>query len=425
MQKHIKDSKNRLIQLLRSFEHFTKTDNVYLAKNGTLLICTQAVSVLNGFVLYILISHFLTKEIYGQYKYFLSLFSLFSLTTFTGMEVAVLRAVAQGNDGAVEAGFKRKLMGGAIGSLLSCLAAAYYTYNGRADLALALIMMAIFAPWIYAANVYSSAFSGKKKFSSYTKINIATTLLAFVFMAIAFITVRNPVWLFLAFLVTSSTSLIAYYIARQTLTNTNIGKDTFSFGTHLTKLDILGTIANNIDGILIFHFLGATSLAIYTFAIIPVEQMKGFLKSVQSIAMPKFSINSIAHTRTTIQRKIKLFMLGIAILMAVYILLAPSFFKFFFPAYTESILYSQVYCLSLIFAMPASLLVTLFMAKGLKKETTLFNVINYSIQIILLIFGAWLYGLWGAIAARTISRVLMLFTTHTMIQRAKDLPEEM
>ncbi len=87
--------KNWVIRLLRRTERITGTDNIYLAKNSTYLILNQAVSVLNGFVLYILIARFLPQEVYGQYKYFLSLFSLFAIAALTGTETALSRAVAQ------------------------------------------------------------------------------------------------------------------------------------------------------------------------------------------------------------------------------------------------------------------------------------------------------------------------------------------
>jgi len=412
-------SKTRLISFLRRIERITKTDNVYLAKNASLLIFTQGINVLNGFVLYLLISHFLPKETYGQYKYFLSLFSLFSLATFTGVDISVSRAVANGNDGAVMVGFKRKLAGGAIGSLCTLLAAGYYLSAGRHDLALALVLLALFAPWIYAANLYSATLSGKKLFPTYTKINIATSTLGFVGMAAAFLFLRDPVWLFAAFLLTSSTVVIAFAVTRRTLTNTRVGHDTLSFATHLSKLDLLGTIANSIDSILVFHFLGAPSLAIYSFATIPVEQMKGFLKSIPSIAMPKFTTGSLESIRQSLGRKIGLFMLIITGLMSIYIMLAPHFFRALFPAYIDAVPYSQVYSLSLIFTLPATLLVTMFMAQGLRRETTRFNVINYSVQIILLIVGSLLYGLWGAIFARLIARTLMFFTSHTMLKSAQ------
>ncbi|MEI7512163.1 MAG: oligosaccharide flippase family protein [Candidatus Uhrbacteria bacterium] len=412
----------QISKILRHLEKYTRTDNIYLAKNTSLVILVQAVNVFNGVVIYILIAHFLSKETYGQYKYFLSLFSLFSLTTFSGIELAVARDVANGNDGGISVGFRRKLIGGILGSIISIIGAGYYAFQGRNDLTIALILLSIFAPWIYASNVYSSLFTGKKLFAEYTKINIASSIFSSLGMAAAFIFIKDPVLLFAAFLGTSSVLLVSYYIAKRKCENNKVGKDMLSFGTHMSIIDILGTIANSIDSILVFHFLGAPALAIYSFATIPVEQLKGFMKSVQSIALPKFAVNQISETRKTIGPKIFLFAAGVTGTIIVYIILIPFFFKLFFPAYSSSVPYSQIYSLSLIFGMPGSLISTIFQAKGLKKETAQFNTINYTIQIVLLLLGAWLYGLWGVIIARIGARTLMYFTAHTILQRSKDQP---
>ncbi len=417
-------SKKNIEQLLRKWERHTRTDNIYLVKNASLMVLTQIISILNGFVLYILISRYLSKESYGQYKYLLSLFSLFGLTTFTGMKTAVARDIANNNDGALQAGFRRKLFGGFIGSILALIAAGYYQLNGRTDLSIALVLLGIFGPWLYAANVYTAIFIGKKRFDLYTKTNITTGIITFIAMACVFIFINNPVWLFTAFLATNSTIFIAYYLALRTVTNSNTSKGMLSYATYLSKLDILGLLASSIDGVLIYHFLGASALATYSFATIPVEQIKGILLSIQSIAMPKFTVSALSHMQKTLGRKIFLFMIGIIGITIAYIALTPFMFKKIFPTYTEAILYSQVYSLSLVFVVPASLLLTMFTAKGLRRETTAYNIINYSVQILLLIIGSWLYGLWGAIFARLITRILMYLTSRIIFHNAQEPMEQ-
>jgi O-antigen/teichoic acid export membrane protein len=414
--------KHRFELLLRRLEKYTKTDNVYLVKSGVYLVLNQGVNVLNGFLLYVLITHYLPKETYGQYKYLLSLFGLFAVTTFTGMDAALTRAIARDYDGSLGAAFRRRLLGGLVGSLISILIAGYYQWQGRQDLAIALVLLALFAPWIYAASSYTYYFIGKKEFKRFTRITAASTMLAFIGMAAAFIFVRDYVLLFLAFLITSLTILIGYLFARRERRNTNVDPDLMSYATHLSLLDLLGIVANSLDGVLVFHFLGPIQLAVYSLAIMPVAQLNGFFKTVQTMAMPKFAVNDLGLMRATIRHKLLLFMLAVTLGVVVYILLLPWFYGLFFPTYLASVPYSQVYSLSLIFLLPANLLASVFQAKGLRKETTLFNISNYSLQIILLLIGVWMYGLWGIIFSRMLARLLMLGTTHVMLQRAQPEP---
>ncbi len=417
--------KHRLINFLQATQRITKTDNLYIAKSGFYLSVTHAMGILSGVVLYILIGRFLPKETYGQYRYFLSIFGLFGIAAFSGVESALTRAVANGYEGSLVQAFKQKLMGGFIGSFICVLVAGYYVSHQRSDLAYAFVLIALLAPWIYAGNIYGAFLNGKKEFRVYGKINTCLNILAALGMAIVFVTSKRPLILLIAFLCTSLVNIIGFIYARRHQRNDAIDPDMKAYAFHLSGLDVFGVIANSIDSILIFHFLGAQSLAIYSLAIIPVEQVKGFLKIFQSLAFPKLTLHAISAVHKTFVHKIRLFIIGTACLIGIYILAAPIFFHIFFPLYQDSALYSQVYSLSLILGVPASLYVTLFTAKGLRRETMLFTVISYSLQIIFLVIGSWLYGIWGAILARLLSRSLMFLTSHRLFQRVLSQDVEM
>ena len=409
--------KSRATSLLRRGERFTGTDNIYLAKNGFFLTLMQSFGVLTGFLQYILIARFLPKEVYGEYKYFLSLFSLFSIAAMTGMENALGRAVANGFEGSLPKAFRYKFIGGLFGSLAMLIGSGYYFWQANTDTALALALIACFSPWIYASNVYSAFLSGKKRFDLTSRYTVYATFISFIGMATGLYFLRNAVALLLVFLVTSLTNGIAYLIARSKQTNDTVDPTMFALGKHLSILDILGTVANNLDSILVFHFLGAASLAVYSLAIIPVEQMKGFLKIISSLAMPKYATRSLEAVQSGLRKKILLFMGGVVVLMGIYILLAPAFFAFFFPSYQSSVPYSQVYALSLITGAPATLLLTAILAQNMKKALTYSNVLNYSAQILFLLIGSYFFGLWGVIISRIFSRIFQLVCSYVLLHR--------
>ncbi len=412
--------KQWIISLLRRTERMTGTDNVYVAKNTTYLILNQAISVLNGFVLYILIARFLPQDIYGQYKYFLSLFSLFAIAGLTGTETALIRSVAQGKEGSLRTAFRLKFNWSLIGSAISLIGAGYYLFQQRHDLAIALILLAIFSPLIYASNVYAAFLSGRKAFDRYTQYTILSTLISFVGMAVSFIFVRNPVTLFALFLLTSLPSVLLYILSQRRVQNQEADSTLPSYSRYLSLLDIFGIVATNIDSVIVFHFLGATNLAVYSLAIIPVEQLKGFLKAFQSIAFPKFAIRTLKEIKQRLNRIILLFIGFLLAMTAAYILLIGPFFHLFFPRYAASIPYTQIAALSLVFVVPSTLLISLFQAKTLKKETALFSTISYTIQIALVFVLTWKYGLWGAIWSRVIARACMFTLAYGMFARAKE-----
>lgn len=412
--------KSWLVKWLRKAEGITGTDNVYIAKNGGIVVLTYAINVLNGFVLYLLIGHYLPKEVYGQYKYYLSFFGLFSIATLTGIDTALNRAVARGYEGDLRVAFRAKLFAGYLGSVVALLGSLYYVLHNDFSIAFALVLIAIFAPFVYAMNIHGAFFSGKKQFGTQGKISVVSGGIYFIGMALATIFLRNSLWIFLVFLLVSLNNVIGYLYAKRQVTNDQTDKDLLSLGMHFSLVDALAVFASRIDSIVIFHFLGPVQLALYSLATIPVEQIKGFLKSLQTISLPKFATNNLHAFRATATHRLCLLVLGISGLMGIYALCAPMFFRVFFPQYLSSIPYSQWYGISVIFAVPAGILFALFQAKGMKKEVAWINGVSYTAQIIFLIIGCWLYGLLGAIFARIVTRAIVFASSVFFLFKKTD-----
>ena len=403
------------VRFLRYLERYTRTDNVYLFKNGFFVFANQAFAILTGVGSYILIGHFLPKEIYGEYKYLLSLFGLYALSTLTGMNNALARSIAQGYDGSLKAAFKYKLLISLIASFVSIVGGIYAFLHQNPQLGLALFLIAIFSPFIYAGNLYLGYFTGRKNFRNYSLYSALTSALSFVGMALGIIYLRNPVWLFLVFLVTSCFNLIGYIQAERDTKNTNVDPALKSFAWHLSLLDVMGIIANNIDAVLAFHLLGSAALAVYAIAIIPGEQLKGLLRSVTAIALPKYVTKNVQDVYAGINRQLILVAGCSAVFVGLYIAAAPYIVHLLLPRYLDSVPYSQAYSLSVLFVLPATLLTTLFTAKGMKAALTKVNAASYSLQILFMVIGAFTYGLWGLIISRLASRVVLFIAAYGVL----------
>ena len=76
----IKKIKEKIYNLLRWSEKYTKTDMVYLAHGGFWLSFGQIISSLSSFLLAIAFANLLPKETYGNYKYILSIASILPKT---------------------------------------------------------------------------------------------------------------------------------------------------------------------------------------------------------------------------------------------------------------------------------------------------------------------------------------------------------
>ena len=196
--------------------------------------------------------------------------------------------------------------------------------------------------------------------------------------------------------------------------NNETDPESISYSKHLSLINIIATIANNIDGILVFHYLGAANLAIYSFATAMPEQIKGWIKNLSTLAMPKFSEKSRDQIGQGILYKTAIFGLATALIVLLYVIVAPFIFSIFFPKYLASTAFSQVFAISLISTINL-IPQTALQAQSAKQELYTLTIYSSVIQIIILVVMVYYFGLWGAIWARVITRFATLLISSTLL----------
>ncbi len=399
--------KTKLYNLLRKSEKYTKTDMVYLVKGGFWLTLGQVVSSLAAFLLAIAFANLLPKETYGTYKYILSLFGLLAIPTLSGMGTAVTRAVAQGYDGSFLPALKLKIKWGLLGGLASVGLAGYYYFNNNTELTLAFLITAIFIPFMDSFGLYGSLLQGKKKFDVASKYGMWIKIIASISIFITIYFTKNLFAILFIYLASYSLlRLLFLKLSLKFIDNKKEDPGTISYGKHLSLMGIIGLIASQIDKILVFHFVGAAQLAIYSIAIAMPEQIKGVLKNINSLAFPKFAEKKQVETKKTLQQKIQRLFVMLIIIIIIYWLLAPFIFKLFFPQYLDSILYSQIFSLGLLF-FPLSLFYTYIQAQKQIKLQYKLNIIGNILYILILIIAIIIFkNLIALIIARVFIRLI-------------------
>ncbi|MCD6283891.1 oligosaccharide flippase family protein [bacterium] len=391
---------------------------VYLVKGGSWLTLGQMVSAICSFLLALAFANLLPKETYGIYKYVLSMASLLAISTLPGIDTAIIQAISRGYEGSLIKGLKTKICWGILGGLASLGLAGYYYFNGNTTLTISFLVIAAFLPLMDSFNIYRAVLSGRKLFNIQVKYSILIRFFSVAALIIALFLTKNLfLILFIYFL---SYTLFRFIFLITTLKkfslNTKEDPRTISYGKHLTIMGIINTLANYLDKILIFHYLGAAQLAIYSFAVIPPEQLKSFLKNIRTLALPKLSVRPKAEIKATIFSKMFKFALFITVGTVIYIFLAPTFYRVLFPQYIESILYSQILSISLI-AVVVALPNVALQAKIAKKQLYQLNICTSFIRIGLLFLFIHIYGLLGIILARVIGRFINLTITCWLVKK--------
>jgi O-antigen/teichoic acid export membrane protein len=412
--------KKRLTIFLRWSERYTKTDMVYLASGGFWVTLAQIVVSSGSFLMAIAFAHLVPKEAYGDYKYLLSIASLLGGFTLTGLGTAVIRSVVRGKEGTLQYAFWQNIKWSALFFLGALAASVYYFLAGNSMFGIALLFIGCLSPVWSSTNLYSAFLTAKKDFRRNSLyFDIIGNLFPFACLFATILFTQNSLAIVLVYFAANTLIGVLLYIRVMRIYRPNLDIDTeaLNYGTHLSLMNILNTIASNIDQIIVFHYIGAVQLAVYNFATAIPDQIKGPLKGLDSLIFPKFASRSEAEIRAAMWSKFMwLFVAAIAI-VAAYVLLVPYVFHIFFPQYNDAIFYSQIYGLSLL-GMTFGPATTYLAAKKKIKEQYASNISLSVFQIAVMIAFTAAWGLLGMVIARVAVRIAGAVVNMLLYERA-------
>lgn len=379
----------------------------------------QIFSSLSAFLLAIAFANFLSKDDYGIYKYILAIAGILAIPTLRGMNISIAQSVAQGNEGTAIVGVKTKVKWGLFGGLLAIVLSGYYFFNNNYVLGILLIICAPFLPFKDSFGAYGAILNGKKDFRRIALygvipsiVNILTTI------AILFFT-RNIYYMLLfyfTFWTFTNLFLLNKTLKSYKLNNVSDQKSII-YGKHISFMGIISTIAGYFDKLLIFHFLGAASVAVYSIAMAPISQFGGAIGNINSLAAPKFSTQATANLKYSLKDKAKKIILITLLISCAYIISAKFLFGIFFPNYTDAIFYSQILSLSLPLTMASRLRLTAIQSRFDQKKLYLYTWSTSVAQIILISLGGYFYGLIGIILANLALDSFQFIATGVIIKK--------
>ena len=400
--------KIKIYRLLRWSEKYTKTDMVYLAKGGFWLTLGQIISSLSSFLLAIAFANLLPKETYGTYKYVLSIVGILSIPTLAGMNTAVTRAVARGDEGSFLPALKSKIKWGLLGGISSLILAGYYYFNDNQALTFTFLITAIFIPFIDSFALYGALLQGKKKFDIASKYGILIKIIASgsIFLTIYF--TKNL--LVILFVYLASYTFLRLIILKLSLkfviNNKKEDPETISYGKHLSLIGVVNIFASYLDKLLIFHYLGSAELAIYSFAIAPVNQIKMLSKNINALVLPKLSQRPAKKIDSLMLKRLFFLLITGLLMMLIYVIIAPFLYNLIFPKYSESIMLSQIFSLKIPFALLIAFLDSAITSKLTKVPKNIYyklGIYPNIFLIMLLLYLTPLLGILGVILAKILS----------------------
>ncbi len=412
--------KNKAVGVFRYLEKYTKTDMLYLAKGGFWAIVSQITLSTATLLLTIAFAKYLSKETYGQYKYILSIAGTLKIFTLSGIGISTLQAVSKGHEGTLRYAFWQNIKWSVLFLLAAGAGAIYYFINGNSTLGISLLIIGCLSPIWASTNLYSSFLTAKKDFRrNAIYFDIIGNLFPYTSLFLTMILTDNVLWLiFIYFVSNTLIGLILYFrILKIYKPNNDVDPEILLYSKHQSFLGIIGTLSENIDQILVFHFIGPAQLAIYNFAIGLPNQIKGPLQNLGNLMFPKFVERDNKDIRAGMNNKIFLLFITSIFFIVIYWFTAPFIYKWFFPKYIDSIFYSRIYAVSLLWivSVPPN---TYLSAKRKTREQ--FNGLLYGfiVQVICMLIGMYYWGLMGLIGARVITRLVIALIALVLYDKA-------
>ncbi len=399
--------RQKIYKTLRWVEHYTKTDNVYLAKSGFWVSFGHVVAICSGLFVSLAFANLFPKESFGTYKFIVSITGLLGIFSLTGLGTSIVQSVARGFGGALRQGFRLNLKW-SIGIFLGGLIfSTYYYINGNELLSFSFLLAGILTPFTNSAALYGAYLLGKKDFRRNSFYNSVRNLVPAIALIITLLLTQNlAVIITVYFLFAALVPLLLYYrAARIHRTNGERDPGLIPFSKHLSLMEIIGTIASQLDKILIFHYLGAAPLAIYAFAIAPVEQLQGGKKIFSTMIQPKMNERSFEELQRSSPRKSLLLIIYALCLALLWVIMAPYFYKFLFPQYLDSVVYSQIYSFTLL-AVSGTMFNEILVAHKKTKELYLHRTVAPILQILLFLALLPRFGLMGLVVTHVLMRSL-------------------
>ncbi len=361
----------------------------------------------------------LTQDEFGMYSFVIGVVSTMTIFGFGGLKNAIMQSVARGHRGTYRKAVPLSFSGCFLGSFL-ILGLAYWTKNNvQPELSLALMIAACLLPFYEGFSQWRNIRIGEEKFSAFFK---QETLWQFTMhstmVAVALLYPHNtalPVLVFLGVPALLNT-IFTLRDFRSIAPEETDEPESIAYGLKTSFYAAFNTVAVNADKLLIFAFLSPTATAIFVAAERIPEVLRNMVQDAIAVYSPRFAREgAYTHDLDRMLKKVA-FVIGLGVAFFAVALL-PFILTFIFgDSYSESVLYSQILCLSVAIGNASNIRFRFIRSKldtaNFAKITVYTSLFRLAVSALLIP----LYGIAGAVASAFAYRVVMTLTVDWVIR---------
>ncbi len=396
--------------MLSFLEKKFRLDARYILRSGFFAGTEHMVSVVSGIVFGLLVANIFSPDQYGAYKYILSIIGIISALTLTELSSSLLKSVAQGYEGTWKYIAKTQIKWSVPAVFVGTGLALYYYFQEALPFAATIFVVTLFIPLRDLGNLSLSYLSGKELFFTKSVLNILRTSISTLLLIFILLSLTDAKILVLSQYAIEALGfiLLAWFVIKKYPPNNQVAKSGVKYGKHLSFVDVIQRVGAQLDKIIVYQLFGAVSLALYSIALMPIQQLSSSSKVLRTLIAPRFSKRSHQEIRATIFHKTGLMLLVNGALMMLYIILAPTIFKYLLPQFTDAVFMTQIASLILL-TTPRTLFAQVLVAHSHTKELYISAITGNILHLSFLALGAILGGVFGMLLGFVTSRYASLF----------------
>lgn len=380
-------------------------DAGFYAKQSFWTSLGQVFQIIFGIATTVFFARLATKEVFGQYQLLLSFIGLVSILSLPGLNISILRSLAQGYEGTYAKGIRLSFVWSLLGVPVLLLVAGYFFSVHDSTMGWALVATAFFFPGYWAPNTWINYYQARSQFK---RLTIYETIHG----GAVFLAVAAALWLSAGSLLITVISYFAVHVffnvyfhlrTLPLISNQREDPGWIRQGLAMTLLSFVSLAYNNVDKLIIGMFLSVEQLAGYAIAVALINKIRMAFKAFNRVLFPRLARLDRETMRRRIKRRAPLAIVGLLLLTVLLYLVMPSLIHVLFSAkYNEAIFYSRLYLVTLPFAFFMTLFSHVFVSLKQERLLTKIQIISVIINLVLYIVLIPLLGVIGAIISSII-----------------------
>lgn len=393
-----------------------------LINNYKYVFVLKILQTLINFLTFYFVVRYVPKEDLGHYQFVLSLISMLSFFSMTGMQAALLQNIARGKGGLYKIATKYCVTGSSAASGIMLLVAAYYLFVEKDTAVSFYVLMGAMLNPIYKGLVqWKVSFKAREKFRNILLVDGSSSLLiSAMIIGCIFMGEGNAFTILLLSLIVPSIQNIIFWVFEynryKNITEDDLPEYT-EYGTKTSVYNVLPSVAQEIDRMMIYNFLNPVQLAAYNVAMKIPELIKTFIQDLGETLAPRFS--KMAKVSENLNKHFNLFsIVSFVVITGFAFTLYPFVFNLITSGrFPESLLLSQALMVSVAIGNTAILRSKYIKSQRDIQSAKTIMVMNSSIKIMLVVVLVPFIGVWGAVASSFIQRIVTSIYAYTIIEK--------